>query len=76
MIYILVYISDNINSYKNEIEKLRIDINKRKEYELKISEEYQKILRNYQVLEQENKTLKGENEFSISKKKSIKESEV
>jgi hypothetical protein len=72
----LVYKSDDSNSNKNEIEKLRIEINKRKEYELKISEEYQKLLRNFQVVEQENKALKGENESSISKKKSIKESEV
>jgi len=48
---------------------------------LKVSEEYQKLLRNFQVLEQENKTLKGfsekdENDSTINKKKSIKESEV
>lgn len=55
-----------------------MEINKRKEFELKISEEYEKLLRNFQLLEQENKTLKGvnENDSSIFKKKSIKESEV
>jgi hypothetical protein len=48
---------------------------------LKVSVEYQKLLQNLQVLEQENKTLKGssekeENDSTINKKKSIKESEV
>lgn len=48
---------------------------------MKVSVEYQKLLQNLQVLEQENKTLKGssekeENDSTINKKKSIKESEV
>lgn len=63
------------------MEKLKVEVNKRKEYELKISEEYQKLLRNYQFIEQENRTLKGEeynteNELSFMKKNSIKEKEV
>lgn len=63
------------------MEKLKSELNKRKEYELRVSEEYQKLLRNYQYLEQENRTLKGEdynseNELNLIKKNSIKEKEV
>ncbi len=66
---------------KNEIEKLKIEINKRQEYEFKLSEEYQRLNINFQQIEQENKIFKGEeynaeNESNINKKNSIKEKEV
>lgn len=63
-----------------ENEKLKIELSKFKEYEIKISEEYQKLFRKYQGLEKEvlwsKETKNIINNSDCIKSNSLKEAEV
>ncbi len=62
--------------FQRENEKLKIEIAKRREYELKITEEYEKIMRCLNEIREENSKLKENSNFMLHKSNSLKENEV